>query len=395
MKQLRKLFEGNGACEFAAQPPVAPSQTGATIFISKAMRLVPHRDRLDLAAAKQAAMAATASADQERDDVLADEPASLRDQLFALLGQKSEAQLLCDDFLAMDAREEEVKAVFDFDIPGRRSSWQQLRLTHLEASPSTFKVIDESGIVLALQPDLISGLARKVAGRQPAVLQKVYQMGQTFRVRGADCAGGTKVKMGFGPRSRYEATLCIVQQQKADDLRGETQTLCQMGQQELMQEVEILRLCESAFLKWFSTRFELRVSSSEVLDAIFEECQVSLADRIPLVKILYEMRQAQPSAAASSQKTSRFQAPEQRQLLERVPVAKVQELMRIKGSCEQIRAQLKERKHLQCRPRFEEAIDYFSRLEEMKQLFNNQRDGLLETNRHFHSQKLAAQRAMR
>ena len=79
-----------------------------------------------------------------------------------------------------------------------------------------------------------------------------------------------------------------------------------MSQQELMQEVEILRLCESAFLAWFGSRFELRVSSSEILDAIFEECQVSLADRVPLVKILYQTRQAQPGSTASSQKASQF-----------------------------------------------------------------------------------------
>ena len=69
--------------------------------------------------------------------------------------------------------------------------------------------------------------------------------------------------------------------------------------------------------------------------------------------------------------------------------------MRIKGSCEQVTAQLKERKNIQCRKRFEEAIAYFSRLEEMLALFNNSRDSLLETNSHFGSLKQSAQRQMR
>ena len=94
---------------------------------------------------------------------------------------------------------------------------------------------------------------------------------------------------------------------KSDESRSETQNLCEMGQQELMQEVEVLRLCEAAFLKWFANRFELRVSSSEVLDAIFEECQVSLADRIPLVKILYEIKTSNIPYTSSH-----FRAPEQR-----------------------------------------------------------------------------------
>ena len=48
LKQLRKLFEGNGASEFQTPPPIAPNQTEATIFISKAMRLVPYKDELIL-----------------------------------------------------------------------------------------------------------------------------------------------------------------------------------------------------------------------------------------------------------------------------------------------------------------------------------------------------------
>lgn len=95
-----------------------------------------------------------------------------------------------------------------------------------------------------------------------------------------------------------------------------------------MQEVEVLRICESAFLKWFGSRFELRVSSSEVLDAIFEECQVTLADRIPLIKVLYKIKMEKQSF------NSQIQDPGQKQLLERVNWTKILELMRIKGSCD-------------------------------------------------------------
>ena len=67
-------------------------------------------------------------------------------------------------------------------------------------------------------------------------------------------------------------------------------------------------------------------------------------------------------------------------MLERVNMAKVLDLMKIKGSCDQIRAQLRERKNLLFRKRFEEAIDYFSRIEEVLKLFNKRREHLLETN---------------
>ena len=108
---------------------------------------------------------------EQVDDEQAEVVISLRDQLSSILGHKNMTAFLCDDHLVMDAtQEEEIKAAFDFDLPGRRSCWQQLRLKNLEGSPSTFKVIDESGIVLALRADLLNGLARKVAKEQPAVL---------------------------------------------------------------------------------------------------------------------------------------------------------------------------------------------------------------------------------
>ena len=48
-----------------------------------------------------------------------------------------------------------------------------------------------------------------------------------------------------------------------------------MSVSDLMHEVEILRICASNFRHWWqgsATKFELRVSSSELVDALFEEC---------------------------------------------------------------------------------------------------------------------------
>ena len=63
-------------------------------------------------------------------------------------------------------------------------------------------------------------------------------------------------------------------------------TISQMSQVDLMLDVEALRVCELGCRKWFKGKFELRVSSSEILDSIFEECLVELADRLPLLKLL-------------------------------------------------------------------------------------------------------------
>ena len=55
--------------------------------------------------------------------------------------------------------------------------------------------------------------------------------------------------MGYGPMSSNTASLCIVQPRKQN--RNEVQNLHVMKDQELMQEVEVLRLTEAAFMKWF------------------------------------------------------------------------------------------------------------------------------------------------
>ena len=55
--------------------------------------------------------------------------------------------------------------------------------------------------------------------------------------------------------------------------RGEIQTLSEMSEDELMLEVDLLRICDTAFRdSKLAHRYEINVSSSELLDALFEEC---------------------------------------------------------------------------------------------------------------------------
>ena len=71
--------------------------------------------------------------------------------------------------------------------------------------------------------------------------------------------------------------------------RSEIETLSEMSDEEMMLEVEVLRICDAAFRNSkLASRYETRVSSSELLDAIFEECKVELEDMIPLLRLLLE-----------------------------------------------------------------------------------------------------------
>lgn len=53
-----------------------------------------------------------------------------------------------------------------------------------------------------------------------------------------------------------------------------------------MLEVDLLRLTDEAFRTSKIANYDLRVSSSELLDAIFEECKISLKDRVKLLQLI-------------------------------------------------------------------------------------------------------------
>ena len=69
----------------------------------------------------------------------------------------------------------------------------------------------------------------------------------------------------MGPQSQVEACYAIVAQIP-----------------NIMNEVECIRICDEALAKQF-TQYKIRLSSSEILECIFEECGVELADRIPIL----------------------------------------------------------------------------------------------------------------
>ena len=61
-----------------------------------------------------------------------------------------------------------------------------------------------------------------------------------------------------------------------------------MSDEELMLEVELVHTTDAFFSKSKLEKYEIRVSSSELLDAIMDECNVDLACRLPLLQLLYE-----------------------------------------------------------------------------------------------------------
>ena len=138
------------------------------------------------------------------------------------------------------------------------------------------KLIDRMGIVVGLQPELIDAISREVAMSRSKVAQKVYHIGQKFI-----CPAFRKTQK-LAPDSENHACFTLVNPKIT--FRSELRTLSEMSDEELMLDVEALRICDAAFRNGkLASRYEIKVCSSELLDAIFEECNVELADRIPLL----------------------------------------------------------------------------------------------------------------
>mmetsp|Transcript_10996 Transcript_10996/g.14870 ORF Transcript_10996/g.14870 Transcript_10996/m.14870 type:complete len:100 (-) Transcript_10996:1601-1900(-) len=87
-----------------------------------------------------------------------------------------------------------------------------------------------------------------------------------------------------------ETHACFVMVDPRAERRSWVETLGQMPEEELMLEVDLIRTVDTFFRhSKLEHRYEIRVSSSELVDAIFDECNVDLADRLPLLQLLHEM----------------------------------------------------------------------------------------------------------
>jgi len=126
-----------------------------------------------------------------------------------------------------------------------------------------------------------------MAQTRPQLLSKVYSIGQTFKssARQASQIGVDLVKLA--PKGENHACFACVSPNMPK--RHETHTLSKMSEGELMLEVDLLRICDSVFKSSkLGSRYEIRVSSSELIDAIFTECEVDKVDHVHLLKMLYD-----------------------------------------------------------------------------------------------------------
>ena len=105
-----------------------------------------------------------------------------------------------------------------------------------------------------------------------------------------------------------------------------------------MLEVDFLRICDQAFKQQsLINDYQLKVSSSELLDAICEECNIDLADRVHILSLLEKNQSPDLAKKVRVQINQEFQ----KFGLKGVHMNKLQELMKLKGCCAQIEKDLK------------------------------------------------------
>ena len=101
-----------------------------------------------------------------------------------------------------------------------------------------------------------------------------------------------------------------------------------MDAYELMTEVEVLRMTDQAFRSsGIHSRYELRVSSTELIDALFEECDVHLSNRVSVLQLLHEQHSEQSRANPRDLKHEIIS-----QAGKGANIDKLLELMKIRGS---------------------------------------------------------------
>ena len=148
-------------------------------------------------------------------------------------------------------------------------------------------------------------------------MQKMYYIGQSYASSAFAKLSADRKKLA--PKSENRACFVIANpNQMSNNARTEIESLSEMGDDELMLEVEAIRTLDLAFKEGkLSKLYQIKVNSSELLDAIFEECKVDLADRAAVLHLLVELhgKAIQPATTSPSKSKVHESGNKQREIM--------------------------------------------------------------------------------
>lgn len=139
----------------------------------------------------------------------------------------------------------------------------------VELSASACRLIDETGLTMEMQRDLVNPVARRIGQQKLQIFQKMFLVSHTHKLYQTVEKGIKKYRRGMAPQSLLEACYSLVAPLTPS----------------LMHEADCIRVCDEALSQYF-THYKIRLASSELLECIFEECQIDIADRLPQLQSL-------------------------------------------------------------------------------------------------------------
>lgn len=71
----------------------------------------------------------------------------------------------------------------------------------LEQSTTTYRLVDETGLSVQLQQDLVNQNARRIAALKPVNVQKIFNFGHSYKLRSSETEKVKKFKIGMAPQS--------------------------------------------------------------------------------------------------------------------------------------------------------------------------------------------------
>ena len=139
---------------------------------------------------------------------------------------------------------------------------------------------------------------------------------------------------------------------------------------EFIYEAEVIKVCDQVatlYSKEILKGYRIRISSTEIVDAILDEARVSLENRLSVLKILSTLETKTWNEVKKELSS--------KNLVEASHLPRVLEIMQIRGTVDQVEAQTRSiKKHLGREDRFQKVIERFKSIRNYLKYFGVQEE---------------------
>eukprot|EP00347_Sterkiella_histriomuscorum_P020704 403336798 len=216
------------------------------------------------------------------------------------------------------------------------------KVTYLSIDPqfNVQKILDDSGYVLQLQNNLTTNFARFIARKQLPFFKR-FHIGKIFKKN--------QQFQRTTPEEHLEASFDITSL-----MSGSHYT----SGDEIIYEAEVIKVADQiaqSFSGILGRGYKIKVSSSEIIDGIMEECHISISRRHLLIRDLSMNLDKEPWGNIKKRLIKN-------DLINQANAERLGEFLKIRGSIAQIEQQIKNNRSMRQVDRFKKVIEYFKSL---------------------------------